>query len=118
MCSPDKKACFVIASLEDQRGLEVSKLTQLVSWETLNGVPHYMASLGGEIPIGATNGQADPCTLEWFLQKMHRNTTRRGTYVAPILEAAGVVDILPRLHGDKQRVRLRKEWLPVRCSKP
>ena len=104
--------CFTIESLYDPRGLKVSKLTQPISWKALNGVPHYMASLGGTIEIGAKKGKADRDTLERFLQEQHGNVMMRGSYAAPILKAAGVVDILPRVPGEKQRIRLREQWTP------
>ena len=71
-----------------------------------------MTSLGGEVDIGARKGQTDSGTLEAFLQACHGNTTQRASYVVPILESAEVIDILPKMPGKKQRIRLRPAWLP------
>ena len=86
----------------------MSKLPGLILWDALNDIPDFiMASPGGEVEIGARKGKADSGTLESFLQERHGNVTQRASYVAPMLEAAGVIDILPKVAGEKQRIRLR-----------
>ena len=110
--TPTRRSFFTIESLGDPQGVTVSKLAGPILWEALNGVPDYLASQGNEVAIGAKKGRADPQTLESFLQARHRNVTQRASYVAPILEAAGVIDILPIVPGEKQRIRLRPEWFP------
>lgn len=107
--TPAGRSVFVIESL-DHRGINVSKLVQPISWDVLNGVPGYIASLGGEVAIGAIMGRAEPGTLERFLQDGQGNITMRGSYVAPILETAGVIDILPKVGKEKQRIRLTPKW--------
>ena len=106
--TPDKGNPFVIESF-DGEGLKVRKPKSriFIRWDVLDGVPAYMARFdGGEVAIGATHDPADEGTLERFLQCGHGNQTMRASYVAPILEAAGVCEILPRRGGEKQRIRL------------
>ena len=110
--TPARRSVFVIQSLDDLRGIKINKLAGYISWGALNGVPSYIASLGGEVAIGAINGKAAPGTLESFLQQAHGDITRRSNYVVPILEEAGVVDILPKVGNEKQRIRLTAKWNP------
>lgn len=109
--TPARGSVFVIQSL-DERGIKVDKLPSRISWGALNGVPDYLAKLKRTVAIGSVNGKADPGTLESFLQQAHGDITRRSNYVAPILEAAGVICILPRVGGEKQRIRLTAKWYP------
>lgn len=81
----------------------------------LDGVPAYMAEHGGRMKIGATHA-AQRCTeqgtLEWYLKEAHSSGTSRASYVAPILARAGVIEILPKLGGEPQRIQLKDAWWP------
>ena len=108
--TPAGGSVFVVESF-DYSGIKVSKLAQRISWRVLNGVPKYMALYDRcEVAIGAIMGSADLGTLEKHLQDGHGNKMMRGSYVAPILEAAGVIDILPKVGKEKQRIRLTSKW--------
>lgn len=110
--TPGRESPFNIESLDEPAGLRVNRLTSVIRWEALNGVPGYIASRGGEVEIGARQGEANPNTLESFLQDRHGNVTQRASYVAPILEAAGVIEILPKEGREGQCVRLLPAWRP------
>ena len=111
LCTPGRPKPFEIKSFHDE-GLKVDKLTQRVRWDVLDDVPAYMARFhGGEIAIGATHsGWADEGTLERFLQDGHCNQISRASYVASILDASDVCDILPKEGKEKQRIQLKPEW--------
>lgn len=112
--TPDRPSPFVVESF-DEMGLKVRKPKSLIfiRWGVLDGVPAYMARFDrAEVAIGAKRGWADAGTLERFLQDRHGNNVMRASYVAPILKAAGVCEILPKQGREKQRIRLNPEWSP------
>ena len=112
MPTPTGRSSFEIQSFNDD-GIEIDKLTQRIKWSVLDGVPDFMASHGGEIEIGAIHkGWGEPGTLERFLKDGMGNQLSRASYVAPLLEEAGVCEILPKEGNESQRIRLKLGWRP------
>ena len=108
--TPARQSPFEVLEVDATRGIKIDKLSQRISWSALSGAPQFMASLGGTVVIGARKGSADANTLEWFLQRAHGNVVMRASFVAPILEQAGIVEILPKIGKEKQSIRLRNRW--------
>ena len=73
--------------------VNISPITkQYVTWEILEGVIPYMLERNGIIEIGAKNSaDSKPDTLDSYLKSSYKVALRTATYVAPILEKAGVV---------------------------
>ena len=108
--TPARQSPFEVVEVDASRGIKINKLSQHISWRALSSAPQYVASHGGRVEIGARKGRADANTLEWFLQKAHGNNVMRGSFVAPILEEAGIIEILPKVGREKQSIRLRDAW--------
>ena len=104
LCTPTGSP-FKVTKFHDA-GLEVAtrKTRIKVKWDVLDSVPAYMERCGGEVPIGATmSGEETPCTLQDAL----RTKQMQSSFVAPILQVAGVCEILPKQGREKQRIRLK-----------
>lgn len=73
--------------------VNISSITkQYVTWEILERVVPYMLERDGIIEIGAKNSvDSKPDTLDSYLKSSYEVSMRTATYVAPILEKAGVV---------------------------
>lgn len=111
LCTPTGSPFKVAAFDSEALKVDTSAARIRVEWDVLEGVPACMARFDRcEVAIGARKGWADEGTLERFLQDEHGNPTMRASYVAPILEGAGVCEILPRQGREKQRIRLKSGW--------
>ena len=77
----------------DAQFVSISQISkQYVTWEILEGVVPYMQERDGIIEIGAKNSaHSEPDTLDRYLKSSYGVALRTATYVAPILEKAGVV---------------------------
>ena len=73
--------------------VNISQITkQYVTWGILEGVVPYMLERDGIVEIGAKNSACSkPDTLDCYLKSSYKVSLRTATYVAPILEKAGVV---------------------------
>lgn len=98
--TPTGRASFVIKGF-DGRGVKIDKINQHITWEEFEGVLPYMNNPIGKpniprgiIEIGATKGTPKPDTLEECLRQTSGGKMMKASYAAPILEAAGVVEIL------------------------
>lgn len=73
-------------------------------WNCWEGIPGYIARLGGDIRIGGQyKVEGNPGTLDAYLKPWSHGRATAG-WVAVVLETAGVVEIV---HVRPARVRLR-----------
>lgn len=96
------------------RFVNISPITkQYVTWEILEGVVPYMLERDGIIEIGAKNSaDSKPDTLDSYLKSSYSVSMRTATYVAPILEKAGVVCYHQVAGKQAKHIRLLPPFLP------
>ena len=99
---PSNQSEFHLKAL-DERGVWIDKLTVPITWAELEGVPAYIARLGGSVEVGATKAPPRPLTLEFYLQET-RPGPMRASYVAPILKKAGIVEYVPERGARRIRI--------------
>ena len=89
------------------KGVKVNKLrATLITWEELEGVVECLRGRSW-VKIGAVQqSNASGDTIEGCLRSINKGKTMKSLYVAPILEAAGIVTVC----GDRPNsVTLRPE---------
>ena len=97
----------------DRTGVNTDKtMGHHVTWSELAGVAPYLHNLGGNAPIGAHETQPEPGSLGHYLQQLGSlPSPRKATYLASILETAGVLEY-DHNNGGAKRVRLLPPFAP------
>ena len=109
---PKKQKEFTAAP--DSDVVNISQITkQYVTWGILEGVVPYMLERDGIVEIGAKNStNAKPDTLDSYLKSSYKVSLRTATYVAPILEKAGVVCYQSVAGRKAKHIRLLPPFAP------
>ena len=100
---PQGRSPFVVKI--DGAGIRTDKTgAHIITWPVLEGVVPYLNARNGAAEIGAVRCTAKPDTLQSYLQQGGTQLSR-ASYVAAILEAAGVVEY-DHNNGKAKRIRL------------
>lgn len=101
---PPQKRCPFVVQFDGAAGIRTDKTgNHTITWTELEGVVPYLNDRNGTAEIGAARRTAKPDTLQSYLQQDGIRLSR-ASYVAAILEAAGVVEY--DHNGRAKRVRL------------
>ena len=109
---PRNRMPFVVTAV-DRTGINTDKtMGHHITWSELAGVAPYLHNLGGNAPIGAHETQPEPGSLGHYLQQLGSlPSPRKATYLASILETAGVLEY-DHNNGGAKRVRLLPPFAP------
>ena len=101
---PQGRSPFVV-QIDGSAGISTDKTgAHIITWPVLEGVVPYLNARNGVAEIGAARGTAKPDTLQSYLRQGGTQLSR-ASYVAAILEAAGVVEY-DHNNGKAKRIRL------------
>ena len=102
--SQKRRRPFVV-QIDGGAGIRTDKTgAHIITWPVLEGVVPYLNARNGAAEIGAARGTAKPDTLQSYLRQGGTQLSR-ASYVAAILEAAGVVEY-DHNNGKAKRIRL------------
>ena len=109
---PRNRMPFAVTAV-DRTGVNTDKtMGHYVTWSELAGVSPYLHRLGGSALIGAHETQPEPGSLGHYLQQLGSlPSPRKATYLASILETAGVLEY-DHNNGGAKRVRLLPPFAP------
>ena len=111
---PRNRMPFAVTAV-DRTGINTDKtMGHHITWSELAGVSPYLHRLGGSALIGAHETQPEPGSLGHYLQQLGSlPSPRKATYLASILETAGVLEY-DHNNGGAKRVRLLPTFAPDR----
>ena len=111
---PRNRMPFAVTAV-DRIGINTDKtMGHHITWSELAGVAPYLHRLGGSALIGAHETQPEPGSLGHYLQQLGSlPSPRKATYLASILETAGVLEY-DHNNGGAKRVRLLPPFAPDR----
>ena len=103
--TPTRGSKFSITAI-NQYGIRDDKSKSYTTWQALDGIIPYVDAQGGVVKIGATNGIAEPGSLESYLRNESGKGTRTANYVAAILAESRVVEYVMINGSSAMHIRL------------
>ena len=103
--TPTGRSEFSITDI-NHNGIRDGKSKSYTTWQALEGIIPYANARGNIVKIGATNGIAEPGSLESYLRNESGKRTRTANYIAAILAASHVVEYVVIDGGTAMHIRL------------